>query len=215
VREEEKKKIAHNLHDETSQVAASLNAYIEAAISKLPAGSEDVLALLRKAQEYSVQIHDQLHKIIYELRPSILDDFGLVAAITWLTKNTLEVAGIDVDFRVSRRERNLPPELRIALFRVIQESINNILKHANARNVTISLFFNSNTIKITVKDDGIGFDVEKASYTKDKPRGLGIMGMKERVELFGGTFKINSRPGEGTDVNIEVPLGREHLSAAG
>jgi PAS domain S-box-containing protein len=218
VREEEKKKIANDLHDDTSQVVASLNAYLEAAISKLPPdsaeSSAEVRALLKKAQDISTQIHDQLHKLIYELRPSILDDFGLVAAITWLTKNTLEVAGIDVNLRVSRRERNLPPEVRIALFRVIQESINNILNHAHAKNVTIILVFTGNNIKISIQDDGTGFDTEKVSYTRAKPRGLGILGMKERVALFGGTFNISSRPGEGTEINIEIPIKNDTLSKA-
>ena len=206
VREEEKKKIANDLHDETSQVATSLNTYLEAAISKLPPHSEEVKALLRKAQDFSEQIHDELHRIIYELRPSILDDFGLVAALTWLTKNTLEPAGMQVTFKVSRQEKNLSPDLRIALFRVVQESINNILKHANAKNVTIILSFNRNAIKIGIKDDGAGFDLAEVMKGKNGVHGMGIAGMKERVELFQGIFDINSKPGEGTEIKIEIPL---------
>lgn len=189
-----------------------MNAYMEAAISKLPPGSDDVKTLLRKAQDYSTQIHDQLHKLIYELRPSILDDFGLVAAITWLTKNTLEIAGIQVDLKVFRQERNLSPELRIALYRIVQESINNILKHAGAKNVTISLFFDKNSVRLGIKDDGTGFDVTNTVYSKERPRGLGITGMKERVELFNGTFSIRSNCPGGTEINIEIPLRADAVS---
>ncbi len=206
VREEERKKIAHDLHDETSQVVASLNAYLEAAIGKLPANSNETRALLRKAQDSSIQILDQLHKLIYELRPTIIDDFGLVAAIKWLIENSLEVAGINVVFKVIRQEKRLSTELKTAIFRVVQEAINNILKHANARNVIISFHFKKNAIRIRIKDNGAGFDVEKAINSKDRPRGLGIVGMKERIELFEGTFKINSSCAVGTEINIEIPL---------
>ncbi len=206
VREEERKKIAHDLHDETSQLLASLNAYVEAAIGKLPADSKEVRALLQKAQVSSIQILDQLHRLIYELRPTIIDDFGLVTAIEWLIENSLEVKGINVDFKVIRQERSLPSELKTAIFRVIQEAINNIVRHANARNVIVSLQFKRSALKIVIEDDGTGFDVEKAIDSKDRPRGLGLVGMKERIELFDGTFNIYSSQVGGTRITIELPL---------
>ena len=153
-----------------------------------------------------MQILDQIHKLIYELRPTILDDFGLVAAIRWLIENSLEVAGINIDFKAIRQERRLPPELKIAIFRVVQEAINNILRHANARNVIVSFRFEKSAIRIGVKDDGTGFDVENAINSKDRPRGLGIVGMKERIELFDGTFEIHSSHVGGTEIDIEIPL---------
>jgi signal transduction histidine kinase len=206
VREEERKKIAHDLHDETSQLLASLNAYIEAAVGKLPNKATEIKGLLQKAQKSSIQILDELHKMVHELRPTIIDDFGLGAAIKWLIENSLEVGAINVDFRVLGKERTLSSELKTAIFRVVQEAINNILRHANAKNVVINLQFTKRILRIRIMDDGNGFDVERAINSKDRPHGLGIVGMGERVESFDGTFNIYSKEGKGTRITIQVPL---------
>jgi len=206
VREEEKRKIARDLHDETSQVLSSLTAHLEAAIGTLPAGSNKTETILRKAQTLSVTILDELHKLIYELRPSLLDELGLVAAISALVDSHLKVAGVKVSFKSTGRVRRLPPSLEIALFRVIQEAFNNIVKHAQASNATVTVRFKKDSITVRIKDDGIGFDAQEATGSTDKPCGLGLLGMRERVELVNGSLVIKSSPGHGTEVNIEVPL---------
>ena len=210
IQEEERKRIARELHDETSQVIASLNASLEAATGMLPAGADKTKTILRKAQALSINILDDIHKLIYELRPSLLDDLGLVTAVRWLAENNLETLGITVNLKKPGRERRLPPRIETTLFRVIQEAVYNIARHSYAKKASINLHFRKNSIRVHIMDDGAGFDVDEAISSKDRPRGLGLLGMKERVELVSGTLYIRSRlSGGGTEIDIEIPLNRE------
>ncbi len=210
IQEEERRRIARELHDETSQVLASLNANLEAAIDMLPHSTNKSKALLKKVQALSINILDELHKLIYELRPTLLDDLGLVAAIRWLADNNLGAAGIIVNFKTTGRVTRLDTQLETTLFRVVQEAVNNIARHANAKAADVSLYFKKNVIRVRVTDDGRGFDVKEAISSKDRPRGLGLLGMKERVELVNGTLSIRSSlSGRGTEINIEIPLNQE------
>ncbi len=207
IQEENRRRIARELHDETSQSLASLAANLEAVAGMLPAGADRSKAELKRLKALSISILDEIHRLIYELRPTLLDDLGLVAATRWLADNSLGLAGVTVSFKTSGREKRLAPKLEITLFRVIQEAVNNIAKHAHARNAGVSLHFKKRVIKVRVTDDGRGFDVEEAISSKDRPRGLGLLGMKERVELMNGTLSIRSRPdGGGTGIDIEIPL---------
>ncbi len=206
IQEEERKRIARELHDETSQTLAGLAANLEAIARMLPGNMEKAKAELGKLQALSIDILDEMHKLIYELRPSLLDDLGLVAAARWLAENNLGEAVIAANFNVTGRERRMSSQLESTLFRVIQEAINNIIKHARAKNVIISLDFKKYTIRVRIQDDGRGFDVQEAISAKDRPRGLGLLGMKERVELINGKLTIRSHPGgRGTEINIEIP----------
>ena len=214
IQEEERRRIARELHDETSQVLASLVASLEAASSMLPVTADKTKAILRKAQDLSISILDETHKLIYELRPTLLDDLGLVAAVRWLADNNLRAAGIKVIFKTVGRVRRLPHQLEATFFRVIQEAIGNIVKHAHAKNVSVSLHFKKSAIRVHIRDDGRGFDVEEAIASKDRPRGLGLLGMKERVELMSGTLSIRSRhDGGGTEIESEIPINSEEVSS--
>ena len=210
VREEERKKMARELHDEASQVLASLTASLEAAAGMLPASANKTKAILRKAQALSIHISDDINKLIYELRPTLLDDLGLVAATRWLADNILGAAGVTVNFKTAGQVRRLAPQLETTLFRVTQEAVYNIARHAHAKNASIGLHFKKAAVRVHVKDDGCGFDVEEAISSKDRPRGFGLLGMKERVESMNGTFSIRSRPGSsGTEINVKIPLTHE------
>ncbi len=206
IQEEERKRIARELHDETSQSLASLAANLEATAGMLPPGANKVRARLRELQSLSISILDAIHKLTYELRPTLLDDLGLVAATRWLLDNILGAAGVMVDFKTTGRQRRLPPEIETTIFRVMQEAINNIAKHAHAKKASISLYSKNSVVGVRIRDDGRGFDVNEALGTKDRPRGLGLLGMKERVELMNGNLSIRSRPGGGTKIDIEIPL---------
>jgi len=208
IQEEERKRIARELHDETSQSVASLAASLEAVLAMLPTGAEEARSRLKKVQALSVHILDEIHRLTYELRPSLLDDMGLVAATRWLADNILKVAGVKVDFKTIGRPRRLPPKLETCLFRVIQESINNIVRHAQARTAAIVLTFQKNAVVLHISDDGKGFDVEEAITSKDRPRGLGLLGMKERVALINGTLNVRSSP-VGSEVEAKIPLVKE------
>lgn len=157
----------------------------------------------------SIKILDEMNRLVYELRPTLLDDLGLVAAIKWLLDNNLRLAGVTVNLKTAGRPRRLAPRLETTLFRVVQEAVSNIARHAQAKNVSVALRFKKSAIGVHVKDDGRGFDVEEAISSKDRPRGLGLLGMKERVELMNGTLNIRSRLGIGTEINIEIPLNQE------
>lgn len=206
VREEERNRIAHNLHDETSQVLSSLTAHLEAALGRLPTGANESRAMLEKARDLANKILDELHKLIYELHPFMLYDLGLVAAIGSLINTSLEPAGVKVHFQTKGRMKRFSPQLEITLFRVIQEAFNNIAKHAKAKNAEVSIHFQKGSMGVRIADDGKGFDVKEALSTKRGLRGFGLLSMKERVELVNGTLNIRSRPGGGTEINIEIPL---------
>lgn len=210
IQEEERKRIARELHDETSQVLASLNANLEAATEMLPASFDGIKVVLKKAQALSINILDSIHKLIYELRPSILDDLGLVAAARWLAEKHLEAKGVAVNFKTIGRKRRLPSRLEATLFRVIQEALSNIAKHACAENTSIILNFKKSAIRVSIRDDGKGFDVNEAISSKDRPRGLGLVGMKERIAIVNGTLDIQSYPDDGgTEIDIEIPINQE------
>jgi len=206
IQEEERKRIARELHDETSQVLASLTANLEAAVGLLPLSADKIKTILRNSQALSVNMLDEIHKIIYELRPSLLDDLGLVAATHWLLDNNLGASGVKVSFKTTGRKRRLPTPVETTVFRVIQEAVYNIAKHARAKHAGITLRFERNRITVNIWDDGKGFDVNEAIGARDRPRGLGLLGMKERIGLLNGVLDIKSQPGRGTEINIVIPL---------
>jgi len=211
IQEEERRRISRELHDETSQVLASLTANLEAASEMLPANSHNrVKSILKKAQTLSVNILDETHRLIYELRPILLDDLGLLPALRWLVDNSLRASGIEVDFQTVGRERRLSSPLETTVFRVTQETASNIIRHAHAHKAVIRLHFKKNSVRVHIKEDGIGFDVEEAISSKNRPRGLGLLGMKERVELFQGTFVIRSGK-TGTEITIEIPTNHKEV----
>ena len=209
VREEEKKKIASDLHDETSQLLASLNAHLEAAIETLPKEAGKTEALLRKSQAISIRILDELHKLIYDLRPALLDELGLLPAISSLADSHLTVSGVKVSLKTAGKIRRLSPSLEITLYRVIQEAFSNIVKHAQAGHVWLKMDFKKEKLIISIKDDGVGFDVQEAIKSKNRPRGLGLLNMEERIKLVQGSFQLKSGPGGGSEIEIEVPLKSE------
>lgn len=206
VREEEKRKIARDLHDETSQVLASLHAYLETAISTLPENAAKPRELLKKAQTLATTILDEIRKLIYELHPTALDELGLMPAIFSLAQNNLKTAGIEVSVKTAGKVRRVPSPIETALFRIVQEAFNNIIKHAQARHVNVRVSFLKAAVKISIKDDGRGFDIQQTAKMKDMSGGMGLIGIRERVLLMNGVLSINSKPGQGTEIRIEVPV---------
>ena len=206
VREEEKRKIARDLHDETSQLLVSLHAHLEAAIATLPGDVKKAEALLRKAQTISTTILDEIHELIYQLRPAVLDDLGLMAAISSLGDSLLKEVGVKVSTKITGKAKRLSPSLEVVIFRIVQEGFNNIAKHARANEATVGVHFQKDSIKVSIKDNGTGFDVQEAMSSKNRSHGMGLFGMRERIELVGGSLVIKSNPGRGTEITLEVPL---------
>jgi len=210
VQEEERRRIARELHDETSQVLASLNANLEVAVSSLQTDNGRAESLLKKVQSMSVSIMDNISKLIYQLRPSLLDDLGLVPAIRWLEANNLQPSGVRARLVTKGRRRRLPRDVETAIFRVVQEAFNNVVRHSKARHVGVTLQFADDMVTLDIEDDGIGFDVEEAVHSKARPRGLGLLGMSERIELIGGKITIHSQTSAGTQIHIEIPRRKEN-----
>jgi signal transduction histidine kinase len=203
--EEERKRVARELHDETTQSILGISMRLEAAAALPDAAVGKIKALVSDVRNLAVTTLDSVHKVIFDLRPSVLDDLGLISAIRWYAKNRLEPRGVKARVEVSGDERPLPPQIEITLFRVAQEAMTNIARHADARHVVITVEFLAGRVAFEVEDDGRGFD---PAVRAEHPSGLGVglMGMRERVELLGGTFDLESQPRGGTRIRAEVPL---------
>jgi signal transduction histidine kinase len=205
--EEERKRIARELHDETCQTITALQLKLEEAGQ---ADSKDLrVERLVDAQGMATRIIDELHRIIYDLRPSILDDLGLLPAIRWMAQRNLAPLGIQVRFEFEALPERLPNEVEITVFRAVQEAISNVVRHAEAEKVLIEVAAERGILEIDVEDDGRGFDPAEAAGPSESGRGLGILGLRERLELIGGTAKVVSSPGGGTRVSLRVPLPGE------
>lgn len=203
--EEERKRIARDLHDEFAQTLTALTINLQSAMRSLPDGMNGLRQHLAETQTLTAQTLKEISQLILELRPSILDDLGLVPAIRWYAENRLEPSGTRVVVEATGLKHRLPQSIETALFRIVQEAVSNAGKYARARQVDIRLKFEDTRIQIKVQDDGIGFDAEGAMKLKDGMRGLGLLGMRERAALLGGTLAIDSSLGHGTRVSVEVP----------
>ena len=207
--EEERKRIARELHDESAQVLATLLVEIGTAEDILPATAKRARAILGRAKTDATRALTEMRQMILDLRPSALDDLGLVAAVQGYAKTRLEQTGVRVRLSVDGSQRRLPAAVETALFRIAQEAINNVAKHAEASNVGIRLVFTGTSVSVVVEDDGLGFDLKTVAESKDKSRGLGLLGMRERASLLDGKATIESQPGRGTRVAVEIPV-EEH-----
>jgi signal transduction histidine kinase len=205
--EEERKRIARGLHDEILQ---DLSAFlIKLDICRLypeQISSEKIDDMKRIA----LKTLDDIHNVVQNLRPSVLDDLGLGAAVKWLLEKNLGEKGIrfflTMDDRLNERFK---PRIEITIFRIIQEAIINIARHSEAENVLVMLKVKDEAVLVEIEDDGEGFDVHSVlRYTADSGRGLGLMGMKERASLIDGKLEVCSSVGNGTRLSLRVPLVR-------
>ena len=203
--EEERKRIARELHDETGQALSLLILKVQGARTGPAAASESLAA----AETLARDLVDSVSRIIFDLRPSLLDDLGLGAAIRWLVQTRLEQTETAGLVEISGSERRLPAEIETAAFRVVQEAITNIVRHAHATQALVQVQFTDDRVAVDITDDGVGFAVEEADQDTSPGlrRGLGLMGMRERIGLLDGVFEVRSAPGEGTQVHLEVPVG--------
>jgi signal transduction histidine kinase len=195
----ERRRLARELHDETGQALTSILLGLKALEEKLDdAGSRAAAAELRELVVATLQ---DVRRLAVELRPSALDDFGLVAALERLTASISEQTGIGIDFEPALTAERLPEEVETALYRIVQESLTNVVKHAKARNVSVLLTLKDSAVKAVIEDDGRGFD--PAERTGE---GFGLVGMSERLALLGGRLEIESSEDAGTTIAAEVPL---------
>ena len=207
--EEERRRIARELHDETAQVVVVLALALDSAMATMaPGASRDRMA---EAKALTLRTLDGIRSLCFDLRPSVLDDLGLFPAIQWYAENTLKPLGVAVRCEFDETIKySLPAQVNITLFRAAQEAITNVAKHAKAETMLIQCTVEPKAITIELEDDGQGFDPAGFSSATSDGRGLGLAGIKERLELLGGSARIESAPAQGTRVVLTVPLGSEH-----
>lgn len=205
--EEERKRIARELHDETSQSLTALILSLETAKSSL--SDPEAKTQFSSSKDLALRALDGVHHLIAGLRPSVLDDLGLQAALRWMAEQSLKPAGIGLQYEVSGADCRLPGGVETAVFRVAQEAITNVVRHADAEMVTLLLEFGEGTVSVEIEDDGQGFDVQEGMKLREGGGGWGLMGMQERVALFGGEFSIDSAPGRGTRIRLAIPVPAE------
>lgn len=206
--EEERRRIARELHDETAQALATLGIYIDTLLQSGPSSASPILQeKLRQIRELADRTLSGVRTIIADLRPSLLDDLGLAAAIRWQAQHRLEAAGIHVDLQIRGEGRRLPPAIETALYRIVQEAVTNILKYAGASYVEIDLDLSRpDLVTARIEDDGCGFDLTRIHPSSETGHGVGLFGMHERASLVGGKLQIDTAPGEGTEVRVAIPL---------
>lgn len=213
--EDERKRIARELHDETAQALTSLTLSLQAAIQMAEAeGFKDsrVIERLKKTHSYAVHAGNEIVKLMRELRPTLLDELGLPAAIHRYAKDTLEAHGMNVSMEFVGTDDRLPPEVEVTLFRVAQGLIGNIMKHSEAKNVSIRLERNDTECVLHIDDDGKGFDLSKITAVEPSGRGAGLFTIRERLRLVNGTDLLETAPGKGTKVTARVPLAKDATS---
>jgi PAS domain S-box-containing protein len=205
VREDERKNISTTLHDELGSMALSVTSKISIAEEEIKENDNDAaIKALREGQAAVRQAVENLRRVAVDLRPPNLEIMGLTAALTELFDTAKSQAKFKIIFRNELGDKKIPEQTAIVIYRVIQEAITNIIKHAKAKSVRIRLFADKKNIKLDIVDDGIGFDMNKALYRKGKLK-IGIEGMRERIESFGGEFTITSAPSQGTQLKVTMP----------
>jgi signal transduction histidine kinase len=210
--EEERRRIARELHDETSQSLSGIALQLEALIEvSAKSGSQDpqFIAGLKKVQSLTVQVHKEVSRVIANLHPTVLETLGLVAAVRQHVKNSLQPLNINVTVEVKGTERRFAADVETAVFRVVQGTIGNIIKHSKAKNASIVLVYEPNEFSLTIRDDGLGFDVSKLTDVEESGRGRGLFSMRERIGFLGGTSGVESRVGAGTTVWARIPIGQD------
>lgn len=205
--EEERRRIARELHDEAGQALTSL--LVSLRLMENAQSLEEVRALVAGMREVVSQTLNEVHNLAVELRPSVLDDLGLVPALARYVQGCRVRFGIGVDLEVVGLESvRLPEAVETAVYRIAQEALTNAVRHAGAQHVSIILERRGNTVVLIVEDDGQGFDVRAVMAAREQGR-LGLHGMAERASLVGGRLTVESTPGAGTTVMLEVPVGAE------
>ena len=207
--EEERRRIARELHDEATQSLAALAISLDDMAETLPDGRKKIKERLSVLKEQVVATFTDIRDLALELRPSALDDIGLSAAVDWCARGYLERKGLEVAVETIGEPLRLPTYTETMLFRIVQEALANIVRHADATRAAVVLTYTPSSVVVRVEDDGKGFDVEAAFARGTLQQNLGIHGMRERATLLGGQLTVRSSPGQGTVLTAEIPVAIE------
>jgi signal transduction histidine kinase len=195
----ERQRLARELHDETGQALTSILLGLKN--MEEAKSDDDVRRSVLELRELVVSTLHDVRRLAVELRPKALDDFGLVPALARLAETFAEQTNVDVQVEAALGDSRLPGEAETALYRIVQEALTNVIKHANARMVSVVLTRKGEAVVVVIEDDGRGFDPKT-----DHVEGLGLLGMRERIALVGGRLSVESAPDRGTTLAVEVPL---------
>jgi signal transduction histidine kinase len=202
--EEERKEISRELHDEVVQMLVGINVELSALSQGTSSGLHTIKLKIARTQRLVANSVSAVHRFARELRPAVLDDLGLIPALHAFSKNLAERKRLKIELTAFGGVEGLSAAKRTVLYRVAQEALTNVARHAHASRVRVTIARLPHGIRLEISDDGKSFPVEKVFLAKTNRR-LGLLGMKERVEMVGGTLAIESRPGEGTTVRAEIP----------
>jgi two-component system sensor histidine kinase UhpB len=201
-----RKALARDLHDEFGQMLTALQFGVETLRNTLPVQPEQATAQCERLTRMIAQLGTHVRDVTAELRPTMLDSLGLVPTLRWHARQFRQRhPGIRIEVETTGGEERLPPEVEVALYRVCQESLNNVAKHARASRVRVALQRGEERLTLSIADDGVGFEVRRRRDDPDQ-QGFGILGMRERIADLGGCLAIDSRPGAGTTVRAEFAL---------
>jgi PAS domain S-box-containing protein len=203
--EDERLRISRELHDDTAQILVTLSRDLNSLITKEEKPAKPLVRPLKRLREMADSALEGVRRFSQDLRPSILDDLGLVPALEWLVKDLEESYHMSTKFEVTGSSRRLGPEIELAVFRIAQEVLSNVRRHSQASAVEMTLDFGSDALTLIISDNGKGFDMPQRTSDLALSGKLGIIGIRERTRLIGGTIIVQSEPGGGTTVTLRVP----------
>ena len=213
VQEEERRRLARELHDGIGQTLTALKNHLgrmqatSAGASPSPAQAD-----LDQALEIATQALADTRELSRLLRPAVLDDLGLEPALRWLARSVGERMGLAVELRAQGLDERLDPELETLVFRVVQEALTNVVKHAGTAAAVVEVERAPGRLRVSISDAGRGFDAD-AALGGDGDAGVGLRAIRDRAELFSGNVRVDSRSGQGTKITVSVPLGRKEEGA--
>jgi len=209
VQEEERMKISRELHDVIAQTLTGINLRLEALKSGAAGSSKHLKEKIANTQRLVEESVDIVHRFARELRPTVLDDLGLIPALKSFIKEFTANSGVRVSLKVSAKIEKSNTTIRTTLYRVAQEALNNVARHAKSSQAEVTVRCLDGHICMEITDNGQGFHVG-GTPDAQKPKRLGLLGMRERIEMVGGTFSLESAPGNATTIRVEIPPERSH-----
>lgn len=207
VQERERKQLARELHDEMGQALTAISINLDAIEKALPvAGMDQVRERLAESKELTAVTLEQIREMSLNLRPPMLDDLGLIPTLKWYVNRFAERVGIEVAFTAVSLTTRLPANIETTLYRIVQEALTNVARHAQATNITLSIQRQDKYVYVAIGDDGQGFDIEAVVNHPRLEHGAGLLGIQERVALLGGTLEIETAVNKGTQLIIMIPI---------
>ena len=216
--EEERRRLSRDLHDEVGQHLTALGLGLQALSDVVPAGSE-VDRRAAQLRELAGTLGRELHALAVRVRPKVLDDFGLIAALTSFAEEWTRQHGIVAEVHAGADLERLPPSVESALYRIVQEALTNVAKHSDATHTSVVVERSGGSVHVIVEDDGKGFDADVVADAGKRPAALGLLGIRERAALLGGSLQVETAPGAGTTIFVRLPIhttdAQRHAAGSG